>query len=576
MHAKAAAEIDRDVVKAPLIDEIGRAKELTRGASTSGVRTHTLPYKPKDVEDDGEFHYVLLGPDAASESGKPSPEATRFLNETTSSEKPRVFHNAVILLTPTKDGVELARNAIRDYLAWEQVRAELKGEEDGGQVDVARMQALLIRVRESQGKIANAIYQAYSTVVTVTEKNEVQAFRISISDDPHFQIVKNDQRSRIKDSAITAESLLPGGPYDLWTDGQTAKRVKDLTGAFAQLPRLPKMLKAETILDTLVDGCRQGAFVLKLTRPDGSKRTWWLSEPDENARKDAALDLVLSESVDLAEIDPALVAKDGLAGLWTSDEITVQDALAYFEGGKVVQMKKGDYEEPMMVPKAGKAVVQEAVKQAVQKGKVWLVSGPTSIYGEEVAPGILTAGAVLLPPPEPVSVTEILPEVIPDVWTNVETTALAIATALSQKAGKTLPWKTVADVINQAINNRYLKLSEDSGQWPCDFSGAGKVALEEAKQEPIKPDEVHEGSSGRIAAVSVTCEEAQALLDALAYEAIPALLEIKAKTRIGVKVTVGIEHDPETSEMTEEAAGEIGDAAKSASDDFRILFEQKN
>ncbi len=127
-----------------------------------------------------------------------------------------------------------------------------------------------------------------------------------------------------------------------------------------------------------------------------------------------------------------------------------------------------------------------------------------------------------------------------------------------------------------AINNRCLKLSEDSGQWPCDFSGAGKVALEEAKQEPIKPDEVHEGSSGRIAAVSVTCEEAQALLDALAYEAIPALLEIKAKTRIGVKVTVGIGHDPETSEMTEEAAGEIGDAAKSASDDFRILFEEKN
>ncbi len=56
---------------------------------------------------------------------------------------------------------------------------------------------------------------------------------------------------------------------------------------------------------------------------------------------------------------------------------------------------------------------------------------------------------MLLPPPEPVSVTEILPEVIPDVWTNRETTALAIATALSQKAGKTLPWKTVADVINQ-------------------------------------------------------------------------------------------------------------------------------
>jgi hypothetical protein len=56
------------------------------------------------------------------------------------------------------------------------------------------------------------------------------------------------------------------------------------------------------IVDTLVDGCEQGAFVLRLTRPDGTFRTWWRSRPDETALKDPALEPVLPEAAELAEI----------------------------------------------------------------------------------------------------------------------------------------------------------------------------------------------------------------------------------------------------------------------------------
>lgn len=574
MHAKAAAEIDGDVVTARLIDEIGKAKDLTRGASASGVHTHTLPQKPKDVDDDGEFHYAVLGPNAASESGKPGAVATRFLNETTSAEKPRVYRNAVILLTPTKDGVELARSTIRDYLAWEHVRAELKDEEEGGGVDVARMQTLAVRVKEAQGRIADAIYQAYSTVVTINDKNDIHAFKISISDDPHFQIIKNDERARIKDSAINAESLLPDGPYDLWRENQTAKRVKDLTGAFAQLPRLPKMLRAETILDTLVDGCRRGAFVLKLKRPDDSIRTWWFSEPDDNARKDPALELVLPQQAELSEIDVRLLTKDTLPDLWKDEEIKVQNIVDYFADGQAVEVKKTGYEEALFVPKAAPSVVEDAVKRAVEKGLLWMVSGPTSICGEEVAPGILSNDAILLPPPSPISVTEVLPAVIPKAWRDEQTNGAAIATALSQKSGKALPWRTVADVISQAINNRYLKLSDESEPWPCDFSGAGKVILEESGVGENTDDEVREDVPGKLASVSVSCDDAQDLLDALSNETVPALLEIKAKTGIGVKLAITILHDNETEKMTEEAAAEIEDVARKASDDFQILLRR--
>jgi hypothetical protein len=162
---------------------------------------------------------------------------------------------------------------VRDYLAWEQVRTDLKDQEKDGNVDVARMQTLAINIDKAKGRIAEAIRQAYCIVVTVSEKDEVQAFKINVIDEQHFNIIKNDSRSRVQDSSITAEALLPDGPYNLWRAGETSRRVKDLSGAFAQLPHLPKMLKAQAILDTLTEGCAQGLFVLRLPRPDGSFRT---------------------------------------------------------------------------------------------------------------------------------------------------------------------------------------------------------------------------------------------------------------------------------------------------------------
>ena len=115
MEAAAAAQISDEVVRARLVEEIGKTKALTSGASASGVRVHTLPTRPRDIEDEGLFHYAVLPPSAASGSGKPSAEAKRFLDETTGAAKPRVFRNAVLLVAPAKDGLEVAQKRVRDY-----------------------------------------------------------------------------------------------------------------------------------------------------------------------------------------------------------------------------------------------------------------------------------------------------------------------------------------------------------------------------------------------------------------------------------------------------------------------------
>ena len=363
------------------------------------------------------------------------------------------------------------------------MRSELKGQE----IDPIRSAMLATYIDDSRKAIPEAIGQAYCIVITVSEKNEVQAFKITPGDEPLFQTIKSDSRSRIQDTAVTAEALLPGGPYELWKNGETSRRVKDLVGAFAQFPHLPKMLNRQAILETLINGCFEGTFVLQLTRPDRSVRTFWREQPDENALKDTSLEVILPEAAELSSLLYELLAPDKLPGLWKKPELQYQNILDYFSGGHVEMIPKEGYEEPITIPKMERNVLDDIVNEAVRAEKIWLTSGPASILGEDIPAGILTADAILQCPPEPISPIQIIADNLQGAWSADNTTALAIATALSKKVGKTLPWVTVKEAIDGGLKARFLELSEDSSPWPSDLPGAQTVRLRIPKEEPPLP-----------------------------------------------------------------------------------------
>ena len=584
MHAAAMVHIHDDMVRDRLLNEIGKLKSLTSGASASGVRVHVLPTKPKDIEDDGLFHYAVLPPSAASDSGKPAADARRILEETTGPEKPRVFRNAVLLLAPSKDGLNVAEARVRDYLAWVQVLDEVtpKTEEEKKQkaaVDVARLQTLQMNMNKAKGRIPEAIQQAYCIVITVSDKDQVQAFKITVSDDSHFTTIKTDKRSRVQDTAITADTLLPDGPYNLWRDGETSRRVKDLAGAFAQLPHLPKMLKSQAIKETLVDGCAQGTFVLKLSRPDRTFRTWWRTRPDDVTMDDPAIELVLPQAAELGDIPGDLLAPKVLPDLWTADEVTVQMVIDYFNGTKQVQVDKGGFTEAVPVPKASTEVIEAAIDNAVSAGKIWLSSGPASLLGEPLPVGVCNPMAKLQTPPEPISVAAILPENLPGAWSDGQTTALAIATALSQQAGVTLPWKTVRDAIRGAIQARFLTLAADSGPWPGDLAAAQTVKLQVATAG------VSTGAVAGVAAGSVASgwtdvvAESKRLVAETELEPsgiqdladlMPELLDLKNKWNTPLSFRIRIEFGDEKESPSLEATGKMNELLEGLKDGFSL------
>ncbi len=472
MHHDACGRV-AELVEPRLLEEIRTLKTLTAGASAAGARVHNLPERPRDIEDDADFHFAILGPKASADAGKPSAEAKRYLDETTAADRPRVYRNAIVLAVPSPDGLEAARNRVREYLGWEEVGSQLKGQA----IDPVREQMLIANVEGSRKRIPGAIRDAYNVVVTVNDKNEVEAFKVAAGDEPLFTRIKREEQARIKETAISAEALLPGGPYDLWREGDTARRVKDLVTAFAQFPRLPKMLRAQAILDTLVNGCLDGMFVLRLARPDRSFRTFWRTMPDEVVLKDPSLEVVLPEAAALSEVPSGLLAKGALPGLWQGDSVAVGDVLAYFAGGHVVSVPREGYEETIAIPKAERAVVETAIAEAVQNGALWLTNGPASVLFEPIPAGLLTDTAVLQAPPAPVSTTDLLPEALPQAWAGGLTTGIAVAAALSAKSGRTLPWATVRQAIDGALRARLLERTADSGAWPCDLAGASSLKL---------------------------------------------------------------------------------------------------
>src|SRR5712691_11500875 len=562
MHHDACLRILPELIQERLLEEIGKLRSLKDGASGAGARVHTLPERPRDIEDDGGFHYAVLGPRAVSDYSRTSAEAKRFLEETTASDRPRVYRNAVVLAGPSRDGLEVSENCIREYLGWEDIRAQLKEQHVD---DPIRLETVRVSSEKARKIIPDAIQQAYSIVVTVSDKNEVQAFKITVeSGKPLFEQIKADSRSRIQDTAISAEALLPDGPYNLWRAGETSRRVKDLVGAFAQFPHLPKMLNRSAILETLVRGCREGLFVLRLTRPDRSLRTWWRETPDENALKDPALEVVLPEEATLTELSPPLLARGVLPGLWETPEITLAELRAYFSGDRVVKSQREGYEEPVTIPQAERAVVEAAVHSAVGDGKLWLTSGPASILAEEIPTGLLTSDAWLQAPPQPIPTTEVLPESLPEAWDGETTTALVLSIALSKRAGKTLPWITIREVLNGAFRARLLERTADSGGWPCDFVGAGNVKLRVPSEE--LPPQVAERLVAKpgvlVAEADLRPNEIQDLADQVADIA-KAAVGLDLKFRLRVELGGG-------SRPSDDVVANINQLLQEISDDFKL------
>ena len=510
-HDACVNRVPAALVESQLDDAVRRLKSLTDGAAAAGARVHTLPQRPRDIEDDGRFHYAVLGQSAASESGKPSAVARRFIDETTGPDKPRANRNAVVLIVPSRDGLDAACARVREHLGWLEVGGQLKDQS----IDPIRDQMLASDTALASKNATDAVRQAYSIAVTVNESNNIHAFKIAVTGEPLFTIIKADKRARIQETAVSSESIMPGGPYDLWREGENSRRVKDLVDAFARFPRLPKMLRHKEILNTVSQGVLSGILVARQMRPDQTFKTFWRTRIDDHVLEDSDLEVVLPEAATLTDIGHTLLVHDVLPGLWPNEEITVREIHDYFSGGYTVAVPREGWDDYFSIPVCDSSRVDEAVSAAVAHGLLWMTNGPASILGEPIPPGVLSPSATLRPSPAPIEVHDLMAASIPEAWAEGKTNALAVATSLSNMRGMNWPWSSVRTAIDSAIQIGWIEVSREGTPWPTDFAGAQHVVLQRPKgiREGGDEDYVERPKGMLVAEASLEVHNIQELAD---------------------------------------------------------------
>ena len=537
MHDEACSQrVSGDAVEQRLEEEVRRARRLTEGARAAGAQVHNLPESPRDLADNGEFRYAVLGPEAASESGRPSAVAGRYLAETTGSDKPRVHRNVVVLAVPSRDGISAARDAVRSLLGWEDVQRQLAEHA----VDPLQGERLRKRLEDARRRVPDTIRAAWCIVVTLSEAGEAQAFRLPADGGPLFAQIKADERSRIKETAVDAEALLPDGPYDLWRESDEARFVNELTRAFARNPRLPKFLKANIVADTIAQGIRRGLFVAELSRPDGSRRTWWREEPPREAMQDDQLQVVLPEKAALAELPVRLLApgENALPSFWEAESITLGDVIAYFRGGHTATVPREGYDEVETIPQCGEEVVRNAVGAAVEEGHLWLTIGPTSLWNEPVPDEVLTPAARLRARPERVPVSALVEDRLPGAWQEGSTNGADLTRALSHDRGEAMPWGVVRESIAAGVDSRWLRTKDgDAEILRRAYRDAGRLVLERPPQDPGPPPEPAAPSSP---ATDLEGHQVQDLADL-----VPDLIEASAGYQLKFRVQVVLDDAPD-------------------------------
>ena len=215
----------------------------------------------------------------------------------------------------------------------------------------------------------------------------------------------------------------------------------------------------------------------------------------------------------------------------------------------------------------------DLVGEAVAAGKVWLLSGPASLLAEPIPAAVLAPSAKLRTPPAPISAAAILPENLPAGWKDGNSTALAIATALSQQVGNTLPWKTVRDVIGGSLQARFIALSDDSAPWPSDLPAAQTVKIKLATAGTgggTGGGGTGGGTGGTqptmlVASAELEPSEIQDLADL-----VPQLLDFKAKAKLPMRFHVRLEVGDGTQKPSPTAAKELNDLLSEMKDDFRV------
>jgi hypothetical protein len=273
----------RATVGGPMIDETVRAEVQKAFGKMNGVELVPFPRKSGDVQDRPVLMLVIMPPEQSAAEAKTVGQITSMTSECGSSS--RTYKSAVIWVV-AEESASL-RDEARRVLAWREIRED----SDDSRLDEIQLRQLKENVSRAERDLRECAWRTYKNVFILGADNALQRVDLGLIHSSQSTSMTELIVSRLREGDVVVEGVAPTMLTRYWPPALPEWSTKSVRDAFFASPRFPRLLKADSVKDTISRGLdgRLLAYVGKT--PDGRY------EPLVFGRSLPASDIEISDDV---------------------------------------------------------------------------------------------------------------------------------------------------------------------------------------------------------------------------------------------------------------------------------------
>ncbi|HEX6101251.1 MAG TPA: DUF499 domain-containing protein [Thermoanaerobaculia bacterium] len=303
----------RATVAAASIDERVRGEiQKVFGPAAGGVERVFFPEKSNQIADRPALTFVILHPDHAASAPSTSTMMTTITAE--SGQSSRTFKSALIFCVA--DDVSSLREEARKLLAWEEI------EEDAGELklDESQQRQLVENRKRAERDLRESVWRSYRHVFYLGANGEMSHMDLGLIHSSPGTLLAELILARLKDPDIVVTGVSPSVLTRNWPPALPEWSTRAVRDAFYSSPRLPRLLRAESLKDTISKGLDAGVIAYVSKRRDGDY------EPFVYKRSLLAAEVEFSDEVFLITREMAenyLASKSSPSGVSVSPAVAV-------------------------------------------------------------------------------------------------------------------------------------------------------------------------------------------------------------------------------------------------------------
>lgn len=281
----------RASVPASAIQERVRADVQKVFATGSGVERVYFPEKSNQIPDRAALTLCVLHPD---HSGGAAATRTLFTQLTTESGTSARTFKSALLWAVAEDGAALGEEA-RKLLAWK----DIESDSSALKLDDAQHRLLVENVKRAERDLRETVWRSYKNVFLLADDNTFRRIDLGLVHSSAAASMVELIVARLKQEDLVSEGVSPNFLTRYWPPALAEWSTKSVRDAFFASPKFPRLIKADSVRDTISRGLDAGLFAYVGKSASGAY------EPFIYRRSLAGNDVEISEDVFLISRDAA-------------------------------------------------------------------------------------------------------------------------------------------------------------------------------------------------------------------------------------------------------------------------------